>query len=428
MTPQRVERSYLAISGLYTLSASLIWGVNTLFLLDAGLSIFQVFLANAVFAGSMAFFEIPTGVLADARGRRISFLASTIVVLIGTLGYVAGGIWQLGLLWFCAMSVVLGLGYTFYSGAVEAWVVDALHASGFRGNLDRVFARGAMVSGAAMLIGTVGGGVLGGIHLALPYITRAVLLGLLFLFSSWTMHDIGFEPRGTTWRRLPSDMGQIARASVTYGWRNGRVRLLMICSSLQSGFLMWAFYAWQPYLLELLGRDAVWVAGVVAALISLATIVGNGAVTWIPRFCVKRTTILLGSAIFATLAAVGIGLAGSFSLALGLLLVLMAAVGASGPVKQAFLHQLVPSEQRATVISFDSMIGNGGGVIGQSALGAVSQSMSIGSGYVIGGAATALIWPVLALLRRIAGPEDRIEPSTKIPKRRSCPPPDHPAG
>ena len=49
-----VIRTYLIIAGLYTLSASLIWGVNTLFLLDAGLDIFGVFIVNAVFTGSMA--------------------------------------------------------------------------------------------------------------------------------------------------------------------------------------------------------------------------------------------------------------------------------------------------------------------------------------------------------------------------------------
>ena len=86
MTPQKVIRSYLVISGLYTFSASLIWGVNTLFLLDAGLSIFGVFIANGVFAGSMALFEIPTGVLADTRGRRLSFLLSLVIVSVGTLG------------------------------------------------------------------------------------------------------------------------------------------------------------------------------------------------------------------------------------------------------------------------------------------------------------------------------------------------------
>ncbi|MFQ5931943.1 MAG: MFS transporter, partial [Nitrospiraceae bacterium] len=146
-----VIRTYLVIAGLYTLSASLIWGVNTLFLLDAGLDIFGVFIVNAVFSGSGALFEIPTGVLADTRGRRTSFLLSVAVVLGGTLGYVgvaaAGG--SLGL--FCVMSVVLGLGYTFYSGAVEAWLVDGLKATGFTGQLDRVFARGTMVSAGAML-------------------------------------------------------------------------------------------------------------------------------------------------------------------------------------------------------------------------------------------------------------------------------------
>jgi hypothetical protein len=61
----RVVRAYLAISGLFTLSASVIWGVNTLFLLDAGLDIFEVFIANAAFTAGMFIFEIPTGVVAD---------------------------------------------------------------------------------------------------------------------------------------------------------------------------------------------------------------------------------------------------------------------------------------------------------------------------------------------------------------------------
>ena len=76
MTPQQVIRNYRAMAGLYTLSASLIWGVNTLFLLDAGLDIFGVFIANAAFTAGMFLFEIPTGVVADTLGRRTSFLRS----------------------------------------------------------------------------------------------------------------------------------------------------------------------------------------------------------------------------------------------------------------------------------------------------------------------------------------------------------------
>ena len=54
-----VIRTYLLISGLFTLSGSLIWGINTLFLLDAGLTIFQVFLANAAFTAAMAVSRSP---------------------------------------------------------------------------------------------------------------------------------------------------------------------------------------------------------------------------------------------------------------------------------------------------------------------------------------------------------------------------------
>ena len=180
MTARNVIRSYLAITGLYTLSASLIWGVNTLFLLDAGLNILGVFIANGVFTGSMALFEIPTGVLADTRGRRLSFLLSLVVVSVGTLGYVGVGAAGGGLGLFVAMSVVLGLGYTFYSGAVEAWLVDALKATGYEGELDQIFARGAIVTGTAMIFGTVSGGWLGSLDLTIPFLARAGLWHRLF--------------------------------------------------------------------------------------------------------------------------------------------------------------------------------------------------------------------------------------------------------
>ena len=146
----------------------------------------------------MALFEIPTGVLADSRGRRTSFLLSVIIVFLGTLGYV--GVSALGgdLLLFCLMSIILGLGYTFYSGAVEAWLVDSLKATSYKGSLDQVFARGSMVSGVAMLIGSVSGGILGSIDLSFPFLSRAALLLIVYIVAHFTMYDIGFQPQPKT--------------------------------------------------------------------------------------------------------------------------------------------------------------------------------------------------------------------------------------
>src|SRR2546428_5897442 len=113
MDPKRVIRSYLVISGLFTLSASLIWGINTLFLLHAGLSIFEVFVANAAFTAAMALFEIPTGVVADTRGRRISFLLSEATLAVWPLAYSGGAALNGGLIFFCLPAVYPGCCITF---------------------------------------------------------------------------------------------------------------------------------------------------------------------------------------------------------------------------------------------------------------------------------------------------------------------------
>ena len=65
------------------------------------------------------------------------------------------------------------------------------------------------------------------------------------------------------------------------------------------------------------------------------------------------------------------------------LLVLTAGLGVIGPVRQAYLHQLIPSEQRATVISFDSMVSGVGGVGGQVGLGALGEARSVGTAFVV---------------------------------------------
>ena len=70
----RIIRTYYAITALFNLAMSLIWGIDTLFKLGAGLDIFHVMLTNAAFTAGSMVFEIPTGVVADTVGRRVSLL------------------------------------------------------------------------------------------------------------------------------------------------------------------------------------------------------------------------------------------------------------------------------------------------------------------------------------------------------------------
>jgi MFS family permease len=405
---RRILTGYFVLSGLYTLSAAAIWGVNTLFLLDAGLSFFEVFLANAAFSAGMVLFEVPTGVVADTLGRRVSFLLSLVVLAVTTLLYVALAEVDAGVVAFAVVSVLMGLGCTVYSGAMEAWLVDALAVTGHHGPLDGIFARGQQITGAAMLVGTVGGGLLGQIDLSLPYLVRSGLLVAVFGIAYAVMHDVGFTPRRVTVAELPSAVARNARDGVAYGWAQRPLRLLMLASFFQLGFSMWAFYASQPYMLDLLGSDAVWIAGLVTAGIALSTIAGNQLVEVLSRRCGRRTTLLLGAATVETGAAVALGLVSSFWLALPALLLIMGASGVTSPVRQAYLHQVVPSDKRATVVSFDSMISNTGGVGGQVGLGALGESRSVGAAFVAGGIVTGLALPLLGRVRAIGGAPDRI--------------------
>ncbi len=395
-----MQRTYYVIAGLYTLAASLIWGVNTLFLLEAGLDLFEVFAANAAFTAGMVVFEIPTGVLADTRGRRFSFLLSVGLLAIGTFGFVLAAAWGWGLFGFAALSVFLGLGFTFYSGAVEAWLVDALAATGFDGSMDRVFVRAGMVTGLAMLVGTLGGGLLGDVDLAWPFLVRAVLLVALLFYATRRLVEIGFEPRTLELRRIPEEMANVARDCIKNGWQQPSMRLFMGISFLNMGVINWAWYAWQPYVLELANTDAVWIAGVVAALLSVSIMGGNAIVGVLSRRCGKRTTLLIWAAGAMALGSVGVGLASGPISAVAAFLVIGAALGVMGPVRQAYTSQIIPSSSRASVISFDSMLGNTGGVAGQIGLGRLSQSVSIEAGYLTGGVALALAVPIAVAIRR----------------------------
>jgi MFS family permease len=356
----------------------------------------------------MALFEVPTGVVADTLGRRASFLLSEFTLAIGTLAYVGVAAIHGGLVLFCLAGVILGLGYTFYSGAVEAWAVDALKATGYERELDGVFARASIVSSIAMIAGTVGGGLLGQIDLALPYLARAALVLMAFAVGYRTMHDIGFTPRALHVRGIVGEMRKVGRTGITFGWQNPAVRLLVLESFITWGFFSWAWYAWQPYFLDLYGHDAVWLSGLIASLFALAGIVGNSLVGKLAKPGRRRTTILLGSAAISTATMVATGVVQSFWITVPIFLLGAVAGGVLQPVRQTYLHQSIPSSERATLVSFDSLMGSLGSVGGQTGLGFLSQERSIPAGFVVGGLATVVAVPLFGRLRSLNEPADRI--------------------
>lgn len=414
---RRIQRVYLLLTLLTTLAASFIWGINTLFLLDAGLSNTEAFAANAFFTVGQVLFEVPTGVIADTRGRRFSFLLGAVTLLVSTLLYLV--MWQVHapLIGWAVASILLGLGFTFFSGATEAWLVDALKATGFAGDLESIFGRTQTVGGAAMLFGSVAGGFIAqATNLGVPYIVRAAMLGVTLVVAWWFMHDVGFSPARD--QTAGSAIRTVVRGAVDGGLRNRPVRWLMLASPFTAGVGIYAFYAFQPYLLQLFGDPTAYgIAGLAAAIVAGAQIVGGLIVSRVRRLFSRRTHALrLGGAINVALLLL-VGLTNSFVMAVALLAVWSMVFAIEMPLRQAFINGVIPSEQRATVLSFDALMGSAGGVVAQPALGRTADLFGYGPSYVVSAAVQALSLPFVLLARLEHASSDPITDATEPPPK-----------
>jgi MFS family permease len=437
---RRVQRVYLLLLLFNTLAASFIWGVNTLFLLDAGLSNLEAFAANAFFTAGLVLFEIPTGVVADLKGRRVSYMLGTLALAITTLLYLY--MWTVHApFWAWAISsALLGLGFTFFSGAVEAWLVDALTFSGYKGKLETVFARGQVVQGVAMLTGSVAGGLLAQVtNLGVPYIVRTALLVINFILALALMKDLGFTPVSD--KHPLREMKHILRQSIDHGFKKRPIRWIMIAGLFSSGVSIYAFYAMQPYLLQLYGdKQAYGIAGLAAALVAGAQIAGGllarrfytrnvsaepdtdsgpvkatfvttlssfSIIPYIDRLFRKRTTVMLAGTVVSAAVLATIGLVQNFWLAVVVLFVWGLMYAAIMPVREAYLNKLITSKHRATVLSFDSLFSSSGGVIIQPILGKVADAWSYPQSYVVSSVIQAMAVPFIWLAHNEKSPADK---------------------
>jgi MFS family permease len=397
---RRVQRVYLVLMLGNTLAASFIWGINTLFLLDAGLTNFEAFAANAFYTVGMVIFEIPTGVVADTVGRKTSYLLGTVTLSVATCLYWMLWVWQAPFVWWAAVSILLGLGFTFFSGAVEAWLVDALTASGYTGQTETVFGRGLVVTGIAMFVGSVLGGAIAQFtNLGVPFLLRAGLLVVMFVFAFVVMRDLGFTPDRS--RSIPQATRNILTQSIEHGLRKKSVRYLILSAPFASGVGVYAFYALQPYLLELYGDESAYaIAGLAAAVLSLAQIVGGLVASRVRRMFSRRTTTVIVASLTSVAVLAALGLNSSFALAIVLLVAWGFVFAVAGPVRQAYLNDMIPSTQRATVLSFDSLFGSIGGVVVQPGLGRIADVGGYGASLLVGSVIQLVGVPLLFASRR----------------------------
>jgi MFS family permease len=257
-----------------------------------------------------------------------------------------------------------------------------------------------------MLLGSVSGGVIAQMTtLGVPFVLRTLLLLVTFAVAWVLMRDLGFTPvRGPGPGR---QVRRILRTSVQFGLGQPSVRWVMLTSPLIGGVGVYVFYAMQPYLLELYGDPGAYaVAGLAAAIVAGAQIVGGLLAARLRRLFHRRTSLLLVSSAIGAGALLLAGVVPAFGVVIGMLVLGGLADAAAQPVRQAYLNALIPGEQRATVLSFDSLLASSGGVVVQPALGRIADVAGYAPTFVLSAIIRSAAVPLLLLARRTGSPAD----------------------
>jgi MFS family permease len=181
---------------------------------------------------------------------------------------------------------------------------------------------------------------------------------------------------------------------------------------------IYTFYALQPYLLELYGDpEAYSIAGLAAAIVAGSQILGGYAAPRIRRLFRKRTTALILGTTSSALILALLGVTDVFWLALALLVVWGLIFAADMPIRQAYLNDMIPSKQRATVLSFDSLMGSSGGVVIQPVLGRSADIYSYSTSFVFGAIFQLMAVPFLFGSRRERAAADSATGTAPAPTR-----------
>lgn len=405
-----IRTRFWLLTALRWLPTGLIVPVVALLPLERGLSVAEMGAVFAVQGVVVLVLELPTGVVADALGRRPVFMTSA-VVAVGS--YVLFATAQ-SVPVFMAAAGLSGVFRALDSGPLEAWFVDSVHDDETTADRTGAVARGlsgyASVFGISIAAGAVLSGLLvawapfDGVNpLAVPYWVAAAL-ALLQIAVARVLMDEDRTGRSASLRgalraapRLVGEGVGLLKAS--------RVLRALIAVELFWGFGMIAFETLTPVrLAELLGDrdDAASIMGPATAAAWGVSAVGAAMVPFLlRRWSLVQVSVALRLLQGATVVGMGLAL-GAVGL-IGGLIATYALHSASGAVYETLLHEQVDNRHRATVLSLASMMMHPGGSIGLIVLGAVATAYSTGSAIVVGGVVLAMAAPLFLVKARPGG-------------------------
>lgn len=391
---------YLGIEVFGSLASMLTFTVASVYYVtEVGMSPLQLVLCGTAMELAIFLFEVPTGVVADTVGRRLSVIVSFAVIGVSMMLF---GVLTSPVLIIAAYAL-WGLGYTFQSGAYEAWIADEVGPD----RLTRVLMRGSQASWVGALAGVVLGTVVATVDLRAAIVAGGLATLALAGALAVVMPETGFAPA----RRADGTTGY--RAFAATARRGGRLvrghRLLLAMLAIAFFYGMWTESIdrlWQAQLITEVGlpviggwSDVVWIGLVTGAAMVIGIVVDQVAVTRLGEASAARLArVLLALNALLVPVALAFALVVSPALAIATYLVVAACRGLIGPLQSAWVNSTIEdSSVRATVLSIVNQSDAVGQVAGGPAIGAVGSSVGLRPALALGAAALA---PAIALYAR----------------------------
>ena len=400
---------YLILEGTVALLFAMIFTASAIYqVTTARLTPLQLVLVGTTLEGTIFLFEVPTGVVADVYSRRLSIIIG--YFLIGA-GFVLEG--SIPVFWSIVLAQVLwGAGYTFTSGATQAWITDEIGET----EANRAFLRANQVRNAAGLVGIGLGAWIGSWQINLPIQLGGLLLAGLGVFLILFMPETGFKPipkeERNTWKNLADTFIQGVKTV------RGRPELVMI---LGIG-LIYGLYSegydrlWTKHLLENIGLPdkphltaVAWTGMMDAAgsllSISLVEAVRRKVDTSSSKGSARALlviTILLMAGLF------GFALAKGFVMAVLAFWLIGMARNLIGPIYTAWVNQRLESRVRATVLSMSSQVDAIGQITSGPVMGLVGSAVSTQAALLVSG---GILTPAVGLLGKRVLKADEMDTS-----------------
>jgi len=308
-----------------------------------GLSLSEVFYSKIGFVMSMALMEAPTGYFADVYGRKLSLIVGSVVELMALILFAFSDSFLL----FLSVDILMGLALALFSGATSALVYETLDEENRAMDYQKIWGDMQFYQMVSMAVSAVIGGLVAhkyglvyAVYINIPFV-------LLVLFVTMSLDEPARKKvvvkKGYS-RVFIVNIGEVFKSS-------RGLQLIVVYSALIYIFNQSIFPAYQHYYM-IAGVDLLYF-GAIHALLQVVAAFSSKYTYRVEHHLGRRNTLL----IIPFMVAISYLLMGTFIGVWSFLFILLQQFvrGFRAVVVSDYINQLVGSEQRATILSMESL-------------------------------------------------------------------------